>query len=56
MVKIGKENVKREVKKMCSMAMSVRTSKGGLIALDEVIYLSNFKTKVYQSRLEQIRV
>ena len=38
MVKIGKEEIKREVKKMCSLAISVRTSKGELIALEEVIY------------------
>ena len=41
MVKIGKENVKREVQKMCSMAISVRTSEGGLIALDKVIYFES---------------
>ena len=42
MVKIEKENIKREVKKMCSIAISVRTSEGGLIALNEVIYFENF--------------
>ena len=42
MVKIGKENIKREVKKMCSLAISVRTSKGGLIALNEVIFCESY--------------
>ena len=42
MVKIEKENIKREVKKMCSIAISVRTSEGGLIALNEVIYFESY--------------
>ena len=40
-MKIEKEKIRREVKKMCSIAISVRTSKGGLIALNEVIYLES---------------
>ena len=35
---------------MCSIAISVRTSKGGLIALNEVIY---FESCIYQKLNEQ---
>ena len=38
MVKIEKENIKKEVRKMCSIAFSVRKSKGGLVALSKVIH------------------
>ena len=37
MVRIEKENIKREIKKICSTVISVRTSEGELIALSKVI-------------------